>query len=118
MTATSLRTAAAAVMPNMMGGKSHRRARGRSASKSRRRARGRSASRSRGRARGRARGRSASKSRRARRAGRSCKKGGSGYAAILKEAVVPFGLFAYQKKLQKKRHGKKTFRHSRKSRRH
>jgi hypothetical protein len=114
MTATSLRTAAAAVMPNMMGGKSRRRARGRSASKSRRRARGRSASRSRGRARG----RSASKSRRARRAGRSCKKGGSGYAAILKEAVVPFGLFAYQKKLQKKRHGKKTFRHSRKFRKH
>ena len=104
MTATSLRTAAAAVMPNMMGGKSRRRARGRSASKSRRRARGRSASRSRGRARGRARGRSASKSRRARRArraGRSCKKGGSGYAAILKEAVVPFGLFAYQKKTSK-----------------
>ena len=110
MTATSLRSSIGNALPNMMGGKSRRRARGRSASKSRRR----SASRSRGRARG----RSASKSRRARRAGTSCKKGGSGYAAILKEAVVPFGLFAYQKKLQKKRHGKKTFRHSRKSRRH
>ena len=84
---------------NMMGGR-----------KSRRRSRGRSASRSASRA--------ASRSRRARRAGTTgCKRGGThGYASILKEAIVPFGLFAYQKKIQNKRHNKKTFRNSRKFR--
>ena len=40
---------------------------------------------------------------------------GAGFAAILKEAIVPFGIFAWQKNRQNKRSGKKTFRKSRRS---
>jgi len=98
---------------DMTGGRSRRRSRSRSAS----RGRARSASRSRGR------GKSASRARRARRAGMGCseqmsKKGGS-YGALVKEAIVPFGIFAWQKRSQSKKGGsKKTFRKNRKSRRY
>jgi len=66
--------------------------------------------------------RGASKARRARRAGSSCtmKKGGmkmsksravkggmgAGFGAVLKEALVPFGLFAWQKRTQRRRSNK------------
>ena len=51
------------------------------------------------------RSRSASKSRRARRAGSShkVKKGGMGFGAVIKEALVPFGLFALQKRTHRRR---------------
>jgi len=69
----------------------------------------------------RSRARSASKSKRARRAGSSyknCKKGGMGmgFGSVIKEALVPFGLFALQKRTHRRRHAKKE-RKSRKSRR-
>lgn len=95
---------------DMTGGKSRRRSRSRSASRSRGRAR--SASRSRGR------GKSASRGRRARRAGMGCSKKGGSYGALVKEAIVPFGLFAWQKRSQRKKGSKKTFRKNRKSRRY
>ena len=86
--------------------------------------------------------RSRSRSRRARRAGSSCmmKKGGMkmgrskaakggmkkaksrasrggmagpGLGAVIKEALVPFGLFAFQKRTQRKRHHKKNKSHRR-----
>ena len=56
--------------------------------------------------RSRSRARSASKSRRARRAGSSykkAKKGGMGFGAVVKEALVPFGLFALQKRTHRRR---------------
>ena len=93
---------------DMTGGKSRRRSRSRSAS----RGRARSASRSRGR------GKSASRGRRARRAGMGCSKKGGSYGALVKEAIVPFGLFAWQKRSQRKKGSKKTFRKNRKSRRY
>ena len=93
---------------DMTGGKSRRRSRSRSAS----RGRARSASRSRGR------GKSASRGRRARRAGMGCSKKGGSYGALVKEAIVPFGLFAWQKRSQHKKGSKKTFRKNRKSRRY
>ena len=93
---------------DMTGGKSRRRSRSRSAS----RGRARSASRSRGR------GKSASRGRRARRAGMGCSKKGGSYGALVKEAIVPFGIFAWQKKSQRKKGSKKTFRKNRKSRRY
>lgn len=52
---------------------------------------------------------------------KSSKKGikrggmGHGFGAILKEAIVPFGIFAWQKNRQNKRSNKKTFRKSRRS---
>lgn len=95
---------------DMTGGKSRRRSRSRSRSASRGRAR--SASRSRGR------GKSASRGRRARRAGMGCSKKGGSYGALVKEAIVPFGIFAWQKKSQRKKGSKKTFRKNRKSRRY
>ena len=95
---------------DMTGGKSRRRSRSRSRSASRGRAR--SASRSRGR------GKSASRGRRARRAGMGCSKKGGSYGALVKEAIVPFGLFAWQKRSQRKKGSKKTFRKNRKSRRY
>jgi len=95
---------------------------GRSRGRSRRRSRSRSASRSRGRARSasraRGKGRSASRGRRARRAGMGCSKKGGSYGALVKEAIVPFGLFAWQKRSQRKKGSKKTFRKNRKSRRY
>ena len=102
---------------DMTGGKSRRRSRSRSASRSRYRSasrgRARSASRSRGR------GKSASRGRRARRAGMGCSKKGGSYGALVKEAIVPFGIFAWQKRSQSKKGGsKKTFRKNRKSRRY
>ena len=97
---------------DMTGGKSRRRSRSRSRSASRSRGRARSASRSRGR------GKSASRGRRARRAGMGCSKKGGSYGALVKEAIVPFGLFAWQKKSQRKRGSKKTFRKNRKSRKY
>ena len=99
---------------DMTGGKSRRRSRSRSASRSASRSRGRarSASRSRGR------GKSASRGRRARRAGMGCSKKGGSYGALVKEAIVPFGLFAWQKRSQRKKGSKKTFRKNRKSRRY
>ena len=101
---------------DMTGGKSRRRSRSRSASRSRSRSasrgRARSASRSRGR------GKSASRGRRARRAGMGCSKKGGSYGALVKEAIVPFGIFAWQKKSQRKKGSKKTFRKNRKSRRY
>ena len=99
---------------DMTGGKSRRRSRSRSASRSASRSRGRarSASRSRGR------GKSASRGRRARRAGMGCSKKGGSYGALVKEAIVPFGIFAWQKKSQRKKGSKKTFRKNRKSRRY
>jgi hypothetical protein len=100
---------------DMTGGKSRRRSRSRSASRSASRSRGRarSASRSRGR------GKSASRGRRARRAGMGCSKKGGSYGALVKEAIVPFGIFAWQKRSQSKKGGsKKTFRKNRKSRRY
>ena len=101
---------------DMTGGKSRRRSRSRSASRSRSRSasrgRARSASRSRGR------GKSASRGRRARRAGMGCSKKGGSYGALVKEAIVPFGLFAWQKRSQRKKGSKKTFRKNRKSRRY
>lgn len=65
------------------------------------------------------RSRSASKSRRARRAGSShkVKKGGMGFGAVIKEALVPFGLFALQKRTHRRRHSKKTAKKGRKTRR-
>jgi len=106
---------------DMTGGKSRRR----SASRGKARSRSRSASRGRARSasRSRGRGKSASRGRRARRAGMGCseqmsKKGGS-YGALVKEAIVPFGIFAWQKRSQSKKGGsKKTFRKNRKSRRY
>jgi len=95
---------------DMTGGRSRRRSRSRSASRSRGRAR--SASRVRGK------GRSASRGRRARRAGMGCSKKGGSYGALVKEAIVPFGLFAWQKRSQRKKGSKKTFRKNRKSRRY
>jgi len=95
---------------DMTGGRSRRRSRSRSASRSRGRAR--SASRARGK------GRSASRGRRARRAGMGCSKKGGSYGALVKEAIVPFGLFAWQKRSQRKKGSKKTFRKNRKSRRY
>ena len=97
---------------DMTGGKSRRRSRSRSRSASRSRGRARSASRSRGK------GRSASRGRRARRAGMGCSKKGGSYGALVKEAVVPFGLFAWQKRSQRKKGSKKTFRKNRKSRKY
>ena len=99
---------------DMTGGKSRRRSRSRSASRSASRSRGRarSASRSRGR------GKSASRGRRARRAGMGCSKKGGSYGALVKEAIVPFGIFAWQKRSQRKKGSKKTFRKNRKSRRY
>ena len=91
---------------DMTGGKSRRRSRSAS------RGRARSASRSRGR------GKSASRGRRARRAGMGCSKKGGSYGALVKEAIVPFGLFAWQKRSQRKKGSKKTFRKNRKSRRY
>jgi hypothetical protein len=43
---------------------------------------------------------------------RSVKKGGMGlgFGAVLQEAIVPFGLFAWQKKSQKRRDDKRSFR--------
>lgn len=43
---------------------------------------------------------------------RSVKKGGMGmgFGAVLHEAIVPFGLFAWQKKSQKRRDDKRSFR--------
>jgi hypothetical protein len=35
---------------------------------------------------------------------------GFGFGAALKEAIVPFGIFALQKKSQRRRSGKKSFR--------
>ena len=107
---------------DMTGGRSRRRSRSRSASRGKARSRSRSASRSRGRARSasrsRGRGKSASRGRRARRAGMGCSKKGGSYGALVKEAIVPFGLFAWQKKSQRKRGSKKTFRKNRKSRKY
>ena len=42
----------------------------------------------------------------------SVKKGGMGlgFGAVLQEAIVPFGLFAWQKKSQKRRDSKRSFR--------
>ena len=99
---------------DMTGGRSRRRSRSRSRSRSASRSRGRarSASRSRGK------GRSASRGRRARRAGMGCSKKGGSYGALVKEAIVPFGLFAWQKRSQRKKGSKKTFRKNRKSRRY
>ena len=76
----------------LTGGKRRRR---RSASRSRKASRSRSASRSRGASRAASRSRSASRAR--------ARSGGMGYGALLKEAIVPFGLFAMQKKRQKRR---------------
>lgn len=98
---------------DMTGGRSRGRSRRRSRSRSASRGRARSASRSRGK------GRSASRGRRARRAGMGCSKKGGSYGALVKEAIVPFGLFAWQKKRsQHKKGSKKTFRKNRKSRRY
>lgn len=63
--------------------------------------------------------RSVSKSRRARRAGsyhKKAKKGGMSFGAVVKEALVPFGLFALQKRTHRRRHSKSS-KSSRKSRR-
>ena len=69
--------------------------------------------------------------RRSRRAGSSCNKGGSymsksrsaaggmggiGLGAVIKEALVPFGLFAVQKRTQRRRSDKKKFGKSRRRR--
>ena len=121
---TSTGDASATGSTDMTGGRSRRRSRSRSASrgKARSRSRSRSASRSRGRARSasrsRGRGKSASRGRRARRAGMGCSKKGGSYGALVKEAIVPFGIFAWQKKSQRKKGSKKTFRKNRKSRRY
>jgi len=65
------------------------------------------------------RSRSASRSRRARMAGSShkVKKGGMGFGAVIKEALVPFGIFALQKRTHRRRHSKKAAKKSRKTRR-
>jgi len=65
------------------------------------------------------RSRSASRSRRARMAGSShkVKKGGMGFGAVIKEALVPFGIFALQKRTHRRRHNKKAAKKSRKTRR-
>lgn len=119
---TSTGDASATGSTDMTGGRSRRRSRSRSASRGKARSRSRSASRSRGRARSasrsRGRGKSASRGRRARRAGMGCSKKGGSYGALVKEAIVPFGLFAWQKKSQRKRESKKTFRKNRKSRKY
>jgi len=99
---------------DMTGGKSRRRSRSRSRSRSASRSRGRARSASRARGKG----RSASRGRRARRAGMGCSKKGGSYGALVKEAIVPFGLFAWQKRSQRKKGSKKTFRKNRKSRRY
>jgi len=99
---------------DMTGGRSRRRSRSRSRSRSASRSRGRARSASRARGKG----RSASRGRRARRAGMGCSKKGGSYGALVKEAIVPFGLFAWQKRSQRKKGSKKTFRKNRKSRRY
>ena len=53
------------------------------------------------------------KSRRTRKAGSSCgsrksKKGGMGFAGVIHEALVPFGLFALQKRKQRRTEKKKS----------
>jgi hypothetical protein len=65
------------------------------------------------------RSRSASRSRRARMAGSShkVKKGGMGFGAVIKEALIPFGIFALQKRTHRRRHNKKAAKKSRKTRR-
>ena len=99
---------------DMTGGRSRRRSRSRSRSRSASRSRGRARSASRARGKG----RSASRGRRARRAGMGCSKKGGSYGALVKEAVVPFGLFAWQKRSQRKKGSKKTFRKNRRSRKY
>lgn len=42
---------------------------------------------------------------------------GFGFGAVLKEAVVPFGIFALQKRSQRRRSGKKPFRKNRTNKR-
>ena len=42
---------------------------------------------------------------------------GFGFGAALKEAIVPFGIFAMQKRSQRRHVGKKTFRKNRSNRR-
>jgi len=42
---------------------------------------------------------------------------GFGFGAALKEAIVPFGIFALQKKSQRRRSGKKSFRKNRTNKR-
>ena len=59
--------------------------------------------------------RKVSRKKRSRRGGMSCTKKGGSYCAILKQAVVPFGLFSFLKKKQNKHHNKKTFRKHKKS---
>ena len=69
--------------------------------------------------------------RRSKRAGSNCNKGGSamgrsraarggmmapGLGAVIKEALVPFGLFAMQKRTQRKKHSGKKFGKSRRRR--
>ena len=68
---------------------------------------------------GKKKSRAARRSRRTRRAGSShkVKKGGMGFGAVIKEALVPFGLFALQKRTHRRRHNKKTAKKGRKTRR-
>lgn len=54
-----------------------------------------------------------SKSSRSRRVKRGGMGAGFGFGAALKEAIVPFGIFAMQKKSQRRRNNKKSFRRNR-----
>lgn len=58
-----------------------------------------------------------SKSARSKRVKRGGMGAGFGFGAALKEAIVPFGIFAMQKRSQKRRSSKKSFRKNRSNRR-
>lgn len=58
-----------------------------------------------------------SKSSRSKRVKRGGMGAGFGFGAALKEAIVPFGIFAMQKKSQRRRNNKKSFRRNRTNKR-
>jgi hypothetical protein len=58
-----------------------------------------------------------SKNSRSKRVKRGGMGAGFGFGAALKEAIVPFGIFAMQKKSQRRRNNKKSFRRNRTNKR-